>query len=67
MVGLLNVTLLTVFRHHIPLLFTQDSQVINLVAQTLPICAAMVSMPIPSINYVSTNLALATVRWNRGG
>jgi MATE family multidrug resistance protein len=41
LVGLFNVTLLTVFRHHIPLLFTQDREVINVVAQTLPVCAAM--------------------------
>ncbi|KAK3906896.1 ethionine resistance-conferring protein 1 [Staphylotrichum tortipilum] len=41
LVGLFNVTLLTVFRNHIPLLFTQDSEVIALVAKTLPVCAAM--------------------------
>lgn len=41
LVGLFNVTLLSVFRYHIPLLFTQDSEVIELVAQVLPICAVM--------------------------
>ncbi|KAL2158975.1 hypothetical protein VTH06DRAFT_3005 [Thermothelomyces fergusii] len=41
LVGLFNVTLLSVFRYQIPLLFTQDGEVIGLVAQTLPICAVM--------------------------
>ncbi|KAK4236213.1 ethionine resistance-conferring protein 1 [Achaetomium macrosporum] len=41
LVGLFNVTLLAVFRYHIPLLFTQDREVIELVAQTLPVCAVM--------------------------
>lgn len=40
-VGLFNVTILAVFRYHIPLLFTQDREVIELVAQTLPVCAVM--------------------------
>jgi len=40
-VGLFNVTVLAVFRYHIPLLFTHDSEVIELVAQTLPVCAVM--------------------------
>lgn len=40
-VGLFNVTLLSVFRHQIALLFTQDPEVIKLVAQTLPVCATM--------------------------
>lgn len=40
-VGLFNVTLLSVFRHQIALLFTQDPEVIRLVAQTLPVCAIM--------------------------
>jgi MATE family multidrug resistance protein len=40
-VGLFNVTLLAVFRYRIPLLFTQDREVIELVAQTLPVCAVM--------------------------
>lgn len=39
--GLFNLTLLSVFRYQIPLLFTQDGEVIRLVAQTLPICAVM--------------------------
>ncbi|KAL2153278.1 hypothetical protein VTH82DRAFT_4433 [Thermothelomyces myriococcoides] len=41
LVGLFNLTLLSVFRYQIPLLFTQDGEVIRLVAQTLPICAVM--------------------------
>jgi MATE family multidrug resistance protein len=41
LVGLFNVTLLVVFRYHIPLLFTQDSEVVELVARTLPVCAIM--------------------------
>ncbi|KAK4039104.1 ethionine resistance-conferring protein 1 [Parachaetomium inaequale] len=41
LVGLFNVTLLAVFRYHIPLLFTHDREVIELVAQTLPVCAVM--------------------------
>ncbi|KXX77941.1 Ethionine resistance-conferring protein 1 [Madurella mycetomatis] len=40
-VGMFNVTMLAVFRYHIPLLFTQDREVIELVAQTLPVCAVM--------------------------
>jgi MATE family multidrug resistance protein len=40
-VGLFNVTLVSVFRYHIPLLFTQDKEVIELVAQVLPVCAVM--------------------------
>ncbi|CCC11817.1 hypothetical protein SMACR_04799 [Sordaria macrospora] len=41
LVGLFNVTLLSVFRNQIALLFTQDPEVIKLVAQTLPVCAIM--------------------------
>ncbi|KAJ4300309.1 hypothetical protein N0V88_002982 [Collariella sp. IMI 366227] len=41
LVGLFNVTLLSVFRYHIPLLFTKDPEVIEIVAQTLPVCAIM--------------------------
>lgn len=41
LVGFLNVTLLSVFRHQLPLLFTTDADVIRLVAATMPICAAM--------------------------
>ncbi|KAK4103599.1 MATE efflux family protein [Parathielavia hyrcaniae] len=41
LVGLFNVTLLATFRYHIPLLFTQDWEVIELVAATLPVCAVM--------------------------
>ncbi|KAK4126127.1 MATE efflux family protein [Parathielavia appendiculata] len=41
LVGLFNVTLLATFRYHIPLLFTQNREVIELVAQTLPVCAVM--------------------------
>lgn len=33
--------MLSAFRYQIPLLFTRDSEVIELVAQTLPVCAAM--------------------------
>ncbi|EAQ88023.1 hypothetical protein CHGG_04642 [Chaetomium globosum CBS 148.51] len=41
LVGLFNVILLSVFRYHIPLLFTHDREVIELVARTLPVCAIM--------------------------
>lgn len=41
LVGLFNVILLSVFRYHIPLLFTHDKEVIELVARTLPVCAIM--------------------------
>ncbi len=41
LVGLFNVTLLFVLRYHIPLLFTKDQAVIELVAKTLPVCAVM--------------------------
>ncbi|KAK4161278.1 ethionine resistance-conferring protein 1 [Cladorrhinum sp. PSN259] len=40
-VGLFNLTLLTTFRYKIPLLFTRDSEVIEIVASVLPICAFM--------------------------
>jgi len=35
-----NVILLSSLRHYIPLLFTQDQEVRDLVAQVLPLCAA---------------------------
>lgn len=38
--GLLNVTLLSTLRDYIPQLFTNDEEVITLVARVLPICAA---------------------------
>ncbi|KAL1835522.1 hypothetical protein VTJ49DRAFT_6540 [Mycothermus thermophilus] len=41
LIGLFNMTILTVFRYHIPLLFTTDQEVIELVARTLPVCAVM--------------------------
>lgn len=40
-VGLFNVTLLTVFRHQLPLLFSKDSDVVELVASVMPVCAVM--------------------------
>ncbi|KAK3323510.1 mate-domain-containing protein [Cercophora scortea] len=40
-VGLFNVTLLASLRYQIPLLFTQDAEVVELVARTLPVCAIM--------------------------
>ncbi|KAK0715724.1 mate-domain-containing protein [Lasiosphaeris hirsuta] len=40
-VGLFNVTLLFVFRYRIPMLFTRDPEVVELVARTLPVCAVM--------------------------
>jgi len=39
-VGLLNLTLLSSLRKYIPLLFTSDAEVLDLVASALPICAA---------------------------
>ncbi|KAH8879657.1 MATE efflux family protein [Thozetella sp. PMI_491] len=40
-IGTFNVTILWVFRYQIPLLFTQDPDVIELVAGAMPICAIM--------------------------
>lgn len=40
LVGLFNVIMLWTLRHHIPQLFTNDPEVIELVARVLPICAA---------------------------
>lgn len=40
LVGIFNVILLSSLRSYIPQLFTNDQDVINLVAQVLPICAA---------------------------
>ncbi|KAK5085193.1 hypothetical protein LTR05_004472 [Lithohypha guttulata] len=39
-VGILNVTLLSVLRDKIPWLFTSDSDVIDIVSKILPLCAA---------------------------
>lgn len=39
-VGLLNMLLLSSLRYYIPYLFTSDEEVIELVAQVLPLCAA---------------------------
>jgi MATE family multidrug resistance protein len=39
-VGIFNVILLSALRNYIPQLFTNDQDVIDLVAQVLPICAA---------------------------
>ncbi|KAM7217579.1 MatE domain containing protein [Rhypophila decipiens] len=40
-VGLFNLTLVASLRYKIPLLFTHDEKVIELVATTLPVCAIM--------------------------
>jgi multidrug resistance protein, MATE family len=39
-IGILNVTLLSALRSYIPRLFTDDKDVINIVADILPLCAA---------------------------
>ncbi|ROW05328.1 hypothetical protein VSDG_00097 [Cytospora chrysosperma] len=41
LVGVLNVTILATLRYQLPLLFTTDREVIDLVAHVMPICAAM--------------------------
>lgn len=41
LVGVLNVTILSTLRYQLPLLFTPDSEVVDLVARTMPICAVM--------------------------
>ncbi|KAK3318531.1 mate-domain-containing protein [Apodospora peruviana] len=41
LIGIFNLTLLAVFRYQIPLLFTHDADVVELVAQVLPVCAIM--------------------------
>ncbi|KAK0629730.1 mate-domain-containing protein [Bombardia bombarda] len=41
LVGMFNLTLLASLRYKIPLLFSHDPEVIELVAQTLPVCAIM--------------------------
>ncbi|KAK0620390.1 mate-domain-containing protein [Immersiella caudata] len=41
LIGAFNVTLLWVFRYQIPILFTNDAEVIALVAEVLPIVAVM--------------------------
>lgn len=41
LVGLFNLTLLTVFRSAIPGLFTKDQEVITLVANVIPICGIL--------------------------
>ncbi|KAK4199666.1 mate-domain-containing protein [Triangularia verruculosa] len=39
--GVFNLTMLLVFRYQIPRLFTDDAEVISLVAKVLPLCALM--------------------------
>lgn len=39
-IGVLNVTLLSALRNYIPRLFTSDEEVIRIVAEILPLCAA---------------------------
>lgn len=39
-IGLLNVTILSALKDYIPRLFTSDAEVIRIVSETLPICAA---------------------------
>jgi len=39
-VGLFNMTMLSSLRYHIPRLFTSEGEVIELIAQVLPLCAA---------------------------
>lgn len=39
-IGLLNVTLLSALKDHIPWLFTSDAQVASIVSRILPLCAA---------------------------
>ena len=39
-IGILNVTLLSALRSYIPRLFTDDEEVISIVAEILPLCAA---------------------------
>ncbi|KAK2613604.1 hypothetical protein N8I77_000508 [Diaporthe amygdali] len=41
LVGVFNVTILSSLRYQLPLLFTPDSEVVDLVAKTMPVCAVM--------------------------
>lgn len=41
LVGCLNFTILSAFRHQLPLLFTTDQDVVDVVARVMPVCAAM--------------------------
>ncbi|KUI56889.1 hypothetical protein VP1G_04224 [Cytospora mali] len=41
LVGILNVTILSTLRYQLPLLFTTDGDVVDLVAHVMPICAVM--------------------------
>lgn len=41
LVGVFNVTILSTLRYQLPLLFTPDSEVVDLVARTMPVCAVM--------------------------
>ncbi|KUI68291.1 hypothetical protein VM1G_04411 [Cytospora mali] len=41
LVGILNVTILSTLRYQLPLLFTTDEDVVDLVAHVMPICAVM--------------------------
>lgn len=41
LVGLFNLTIVAAFRYQIPRLFTKDPEVVEIVAQAIPICAIM--------------------------
>ncbi|KAL1862583.1 hypothetical protein VTK73DRAFT_6746 [Phialemonium thermophilum] len=41
LVGMFNLTVVAAFRYQIPLLFTQDPEVVEIVAQAIPVCAVM--------------------------
>ncbi|KFA81764.1 hypothetical protein S40288_09639 [Stachybotrys chartarum IBT 40288] len=41
LIGVFNLILFSTLRYHLPLLFTNDAEVIAIVANVLPICAAM--------------------------
>jgi multidrug resistance protein, MATE family len=40
-VGLFNMTMFSVFRYSMPYIFTKDSEVVDIVAAVVPVCAAM--------------------------
>lgn len=40
-VGLFNLTILSTFRHQLPLIFTSDREVATIVAQAMPVCAVL--------------------------
>ncbi len=65
LIGVFNLTLVTSLRYQIPLLFTADQDVIDLVGRAMPVCAAM--QVFDSISAVANGLLRGLGRQEVGG